>query len=141
MTDARATNPLVDQFRRGGIARDLRLMGAQGLLPLAPADLTELWCLLLADSDEGVSTAARESLAGLPVAEFVPIAKDRSTPAAVLGWLVTYRPERELRELALQNTSTTDAAIQASRPPTSHTTGRTVPYPAVQLIIRLNAPT
>ena len=38
MTDARATNPLVEQFRRGGVARDLRLMAAQGLLPYAATD-------------------------------------------------------------------------------------------------------
>jgi len=32
MAETRATNPLVAQFRRGGVARDLRLMAAQGLL-------------------------------------------------------------------------------------------------------------
>ena len=42
MAEARATNPLVLQFRRGGVARDLRLMAAQGLLPLKPEDLLEL---------------------------------------------------------------------------------------------------
>jgi len=42
MSEARATNPLVEQFRRGGVARDLRLMAAQGLLPLKPEDLVEI---------------------------------------------------------------------------------------------------
>jgi len=42
MADTRPTNPLVDQFRRGGVPRDLRLMAAQGLLPLKPEDLVEM---------------------------------------------------------------------------------------------------
>jgi hypothetical protein len=116
MAEARVTNPLVEQFRRGGIPRDVRLMAAQGLLPLAPADLVEMWSDLVRDSDEAVRGAASESLAALPVDECLPIARDRSTPAPVLAWVVTYRSERELREAALQNTSTTDEAIEALAP-------------------------
>ena len=111
MGDARATNPLVEQFRRGGIARDLRLMGAQGLLPLDPTDLSELWCFLIKDPDSAVVDAATESLGQLPAEEFLPIAKDKDTPEAVLAWLVTQRPDRELREAAIQNPSTEDAPI------------------------------
>ena len=36
-------------------------MGAQGLLPLAPPDLTELWCFLVRDSDEAVAQAAMDA--------------------------------------------------------------------------------
>ena len=100
MADARATNPLVEQFRRGGVARDLRLMAAQGLLPLAPADLVELWSDLVRDADEGVRGAAAQSLAGLPAQEFLPIAKDRSTSGGVLNWVLRGRPEPELRAAA-----------------------------------------
>ena len=52
MAEARPTNPLVEQFRRGGVARDLRLMAAQGLLPLKPEDLVEMWTDLVKDPDE-----------------------------------------------------------------------------------------
>jgi hypothetical protein len=116
MADARATNPLVDQFRRGGVARDLRLMAAQGLLPLTPEDLVELWTDLVRDTDEGVRAAATKSLTEFPVNELVPIVKSRATPPAVLGWVVTYRSERELREPTLQNPSTTDETIEALAP-------------------------
>ena len=37
----RAANPFVEQFRKGGVPRDLRLMAAQGALPLKPSDLAE----------------------------------------------------------------------------------------------------
>ena len=72
MAEARAPNPLVDQFRRGGIPKDLRLMAAQGALPLKPADLVELLHFLLSDSDEEVRQAAAATLAGFPVEELLP---------------------------------------------------------------------
>lgn len=116
MAEARVTNPLVEQFRRGGTPQDVRLMAAQGLLPLAPADLAELWCDLVRDPDPGVRDAATKSLIDLPVEECLPIARDRSTPAGVLTWVVTHRQEQDLREAALQNTSTKDEAIEALVP-------------------------
>src|SRR5512134_1607193 len=116
MADARPTNPLVEQFRRGGVARDLRLMAAQGLLPLKPEDLLELWTDLVGDADEGVRAAAEKSLASFPAPEFQPILKSRETPAAVLSWAVTHRREHELREAALQNNSLPDETIEALAP-------------------------
>ena len=112
MAEARATNPLVAQFRRGGVARDLRLMAAQGLLPLKPEDLLEMWTALVADPDEGVRGAAEASLTAFPAAELLPILKSRDTPPAVLGWAVSRRAEPELREAALQNHSLADETIE-----------------------------
>ncbi|HEX9186837.1 MAG TPA: HEAT repeat domain-containing protein, partial [Vicinamibacteria bacterium] len=116
MADARPTNPLVEQFRRGGVARDLRLMAAQGLLPLKPEDLLELWTDLVGDPDEGVRAAAEKSLTSFPTAELLPILKNRETPASLLSWAVTHRREHELREAALQNTSLPDETIEALAP-------------------------
>jgi hypothetical protein len=116
MSDARATNPLVDQFRRGGVARDLRLMAAQGMLPLKPEDLVELWTDLVRDPDEGVRDAATASLTAFAVEQFIPLARSRATPEPVLAWIVQHRSERELREAALQNTSLADESIEALAP-------------------------
>jgi hypothetical protein len=116
MAEARATNPLVEQFRRGGVARDLRLMAAQGLLPLKPEDLVEMWTDLVQDADEGVRSAAEKSLSSFPAAELQPILKSRDTPSSVLSWAVTHRSEHELREVALQNTSLPDETIEALAP-------------------------
>jgi hypothetical protein len=116
MAEARPTNPLVEQFRRGGVARDLRLMAAQGLLPLKPEDLVEMWTDLVADPDEGVRAAADKSLSSFPAAELQPILRSRDTPAGVLSWAVTHRPEQELREVVLQNTSLPDETIEALAP-------------------------
>jgi len=116
MAEARPTNPLVDQFRRGGVPRDLRLMAAQGLLPLKPEDLVEMWTDLVGDPDEGVRAAADKSLSSFPAAELQPILKSRDTPAGILSWAVTHRPEQDLREVALQNTSLPDETIEALAP-------------------------
>jgi len=127
MSDARATNPLVEQFRRGGVARDLRLMAAQGMLPLKPEDLVELWTDLVRDPDEGVRDAATQSLTGFAVEELIPLAKNRATPEAVLAWIVRHRSERELREAALQNTSLADESIEALAP--------TLPQALAELVV------
>jgi len=109
----RATNPLVEQFRKGGVPRELRLMAAQGALPLKPADLVDLLEQLLADEDEAVRQASSASLAGMAVDEMLPILRDRETPPSVLAWAVAHREERELLEVVLQNSSLPDEAVEA----------------------------
>jgi len=106
-------NPFVDQFRRGGVPRDLRLMAAQGALPLKPSDLIELLHHLMRDVDEEIRVTATSTLGGLPVDELLPILKDRDTPPEVLAWGFSAREEQELREVVLQNTSLPDEAIEA----------------------------
>jgi hypothetical protein len=116
MAEARVPNPLVAQFRRGGIPKDLRLIAAQGALPLKPEDLVELLHLLLSDREEVVRNAAADSLAARPVEELLPLFKDRSTPPQVLAWGLVQRAERDLREAILQNVSTPDDIIEQMAP-------------------------
>src|SRR4029453_10727026 len=116
MSEVRATNPLVDQFRKGGVPKDLRLMAAQGALPLKPEDLLELWTDLVHDKEPTVQEAATKSITTFPAAEFLPVLKSKDTPVSVLAWAVTYRKERELQEAALQNTSLADETIESLAP-------------------------
>jgi hypothetical protein len=128
MAEARVPNPLVDQFKKGGIARDLRLMAAQGALPLGPVDLLELLQFLLADSDAEVAENAAKSLAAVPKEELIPIGKDRSTPAPILAWMLASRKgEKDLLEGVLQNTATSDDAIEAHAP--------TLPMELAELVV------
>ena len=108
----RAANPLVDQFRRGGVPKDLRLMAAQGALPLKPGDLVDLLHHLLSDPEEEVRAAAAASLAAIPHDDMLAILKDRETPGAVLAHGLASREDKDLREVALQNPSTPDEAIE-----------------------------
>ena len=109
----RSTNPFVDQFRRGGVPRDLRLMAAQGALPLKPADFIELLHHLMKDVDDEIRASAGSTLGAMPADELRPILKDRDTPPEVLAWGLAAREEQELREVVLQNTSLPDEAIEA----------------------------
>ena len=93
MAEARVPNPLVEQFRRGGIPKDLRLVAAQGALPLKPEDLVELLLLLVGDREEEIRTTASASLAARTAEELLPIFKERSTPPAILGWGLVERKE------------------------------------------------
>jgi hypothetical protein len=111
--EARASNPLVEQFRTGKIPLELKLTAAQGALPLTPTDLVELLTILTADRNEEVRTSAAGTLGGVEETTLLPILKDRTTPPDVLGWCVAQRPEPSLREAALQNVSTADEAIEA----------------------------
>ncbi|HET7292374.1 MAG TPA: hypothetical protein VFM88_08115 [Vicinamibacteria bacterium] len=116
MAEARTSNPLVDQFRRGGIPRDLRLMAAQGALPLKPVDLAELLVFLLADGDDEVRAAADKALRELPADGLLALCKDKGTPPDVLRWVIAERTEKEAREAAIQNPSATDEDLRALAP-------------------------
>jgi hypothetical protein len=113
MADARVPNPLISQFRRGGIPRELRLMAAQGALPLKPEDLVELLHFLVEDEDADVAGSAHGTLSAMPPEELLPVFKDRQTLPAILGWGLQNRLEGALREAVLQNPTTPDEAIEA----------------------------
>jgi hypothetical protein len=113
MAEARVVNPLVEQFRQGRVPRDLRLMAAQGALPLGPVDLADLLEFLLHDVDEEIRESASATLLAVPADEMRPLARDRTSLPGLLAWILTHREERELQEAVLQNTTLPDEAIEA----------------------------
>ena len=113
MAEARVVNPLVEQFRQGRVPRDLRLMAAQGALPLGPIDLADLLEFLLHDVDQEIRDSASASLAALPADVMLALARDRSSLPGLLSWILTHREEREVQEVVLQNTTLPDEAIEA----------------------------
>ncbi len=112
MTEARIPNPLVEQFLRGGVPRDLRLLAAQGALPLKTDDLVELLHHLLGDSDAQIGQTAAGTLRALSVDDLAPVLAARETAAPILAWALLHREEPKLREAALQNVTTPDEAIE-----------------------------
>jgi len=59
-------SPLIDLFRRGEAARDIRLLAAQGALAPSALDQLALLVLLSDDTDTEVSTSAKATLDKLP---------------------------------------------------------------------------
>jgi hypothetical protein len=68
------STPLLDFFRRGEVARDVRLLAAQGAIAPRPLEQLGLLMLLSGDHDSEVRLIAEETLARLPanlVADFI----------------------------------------------------------------------
>jgi hypothetical protein len=60
--------PLLDLFRRGEVARDVRLMAARGVLAPRAYEQLQILLLLLEDSDPQIRTVANETMNLIPEA-------------------------------------------------------------------------
>jgi hypothetical protein len=136
MADVRVPNPLVERFFRGGIPIDLKMLAAQGSLPLTPTDMVELLHHLLKDSESQVRSTAAATLVALPVETLQPIVKDRLTPQGVLDWALSSRQESHILEPVLQNPSTSDEAIEGRAPHLSAELAELVVINQVRLLRR-----
>ena len=110
------TSPLVEQFRKGGVSRDVRLTAAQGVLPLKPMDQVELLHLLTRDRDEEIRGQAEASLLDVTPENLRGVLKDTSVNPKVLHFYGSRLEDGELLEVILQNTATEDQTIQTMVP-------------------------
>ena len=105
------SSPLVTQFRRGGVSRDVRLTAASGALPLSPADQVELLFLLTRDRDDEVSQQAETSLHALDEASLVSVLKEEATSVDVLAFFGTRASSDEVHQALVRNASTPDETV------------------------------
>ena len=105
------SSPLVTQFRRGGVSRDVRLTAASGALPLSPADQVELLFLLTRDRDDEVSQQAETSLHALDAASLVSVLKEEATSVDVLAFFGTRASSDEVHQALVRNASTPDETV------------------------------
>ena len=89
-----ALSPLVEQALAGS-NRELTLLAARGLLPLAPADLIDLQVRLARGADPEVARLAGESLAALEPRVLVPVLALEAGPD-VLRWFAGSSGDREV---------------------------------------------
>jgi hypothetical protein len=115
------SSPLVNQFKKGGISRDVRLTGASGALPLTPFDQVELLFLLTRDSDEEVAKTAQKSLLGVSPAALAAVLKDPTVPADALAFLGEHTGSDEVQQAVVRNASTPDETIRLMVPKLSET--------------------
>jgi hypothetical protein len=72
--DVGLRTPLLDFFRRGDVARDVRLMAAQGAIAPRPLEQLGLLALLTTDHDPDIRETAEATLASIPadlIASFI----------------------------------------------------------------------
>lgn len=105
------SSPLVTQFRRGGVSRDVRLTAASGALPLSPGDQVELLFLLTRDRDGEVSQQADSSLQALDEASLVAVLKEEATSVDVLAFFGTRASSDEVQQALVRNASTPDETV------------------------------
>ena len=99
------SSPLVTQFRRGGVSKDVRLTAATGALPLSPAEQIELLFLLTRDSDDAVSAQASTSLEAIDEASLISVLKEVSTPQDVLTFFGRRSMSDDVQESLVRNTT------------------------------------
>jgi hypothetical protein len=107
----RETNPLVDQIRKGGVPLEVRMMAAEGALPLKPEDLIDLLEVMSRDEVKDVSELATKTFSEMPAETLVPIVKARDASVGVLAWTLQVHTDSKVLEACLQNTATPDEAI------------------------------
>ena len=66
MAEAGLRTPLLDFFRRGEVARDVRMLAAQGAIAPRPLEQLGLLMLLSADGDSEIRDTAEQTLQALP---------------------------------------------------------------------------
>jgi hypothetical protein len=115
------SSPLVNQFKKGGISRDVRLTAATGALPLTPFDQVELLFLLTRDSDDEVSKTAQKSLLGVSPQALGAVLKDPTVPADALAFLGEHTDSDEVQQAVVRNATTPDEAVRKMVPRLSET--------------------
>lgn len=74
-------SPLIDLFRRGEAARDVRLLAARGVLAPRPHEQLALLMLLVRDEDPEIAAQADATLERLPAAALVAFLARTDVPA------------------------------------------------------------
>jgi len=106
-------SPLVEQFRKGGVSREVRLTAASGELPLKPVDQVGLLHLLSRDADEEVRVKAEASLLAIPLATLHGVLKDSSIHPKALDFYGGRLESKEALQAIIQNPASEDVTIQA----------------------------
>ena len=77
------TTPMLDFFRRGEVARDVRIMAAQGAIAPRPLEQLGILMVLTTDSDGEVRATAEETLRMLPGAALSSFIARSDTPTDI----------------------------------------------------------
>ncbi len=122
------THPIVERILRGEVAPNIKEAAARGALPIPREDLLELWVLLRTDAEEAVRLACKESIAGVPEAEWVEILPTHPFDPRVLDYAVRVLGRNPaILQAALQNRGMPTETLEAL--------ARQVSAPTVELML------
>ena len=105
--------PLLDCFRRGEVAADIRMMAAQGVLAPRAHEQLGLLVLLSADADPGIRAATEATIARIPRLDLVRFLGRPDVAREILDFFERRGIEPAPSEAAVSD----DPLLDISRPP------------------------
>ena len=90
-------SPLIDFFRRGEAARDIRLLAAQGVFAPRAGEQLAILVQLAGDTDDEIRTTAEETISRIPREALAAFLAGSDVPAALddtgrAEWSIWQRP-------------------------------------------------
>jgi hypothetical protein len=101
----------IKKFIDPSLPREMRLMAAQGVVPIPPKDLAFVLYGLTQDEDEEISEEAAKSLKSIPESVMVGVLADSSSPSELLDYIARSTESETLLQKIILNFSTSDATI------------------------------
>jgi hypothetical protein len=99
------------KFVDPSLPKEMRLMAARGLIPIAPKDLALVLYGLILDKDEEISKEAQVSLKSIPEGVMVTVLLNTSTPPELLDYVARNATSESQLQKIILNPSTSDATI------------------------------
>jgi hypothetical protein len=99
------------KFIDASMPREMRLMAAQGLIPVPSKDLVLVLYGLTLGEDKEVSKEAEKSLKSIPEGVAASVLDDESTPSELLGYMARHTDSESQLQRIILNYSTDDDTI------------------------------
>jgi hypothetical protein len=106
-----AESAFLQSFLKGTPPKNLRLIAAQGLAPLPPAEMLRLLVHLTGDSDRGISAQAGKTLEGWNQEEILPQLQSRACSEEVLDYFAANSTSVAIQEAIILNPSAPGKSI------------------------------
>ena len=121
--DAGLRTPLLDFFRRGEVARDVRLLAAQGALAPRAHEQLGLLMLLVADGDPEIAAAAEATLQAIPTGSLAAFLARSDASAEMRSFFAERGVEPAATPAAETDAPLLDTAPEPEAPGSSDETG------------------
>jgi len=102
---------IIQRIASGDVPREFLVHAANGLLPLPQEELVGVLANLGASGDEEISTLAKKSLAEIPPAVVLSVARNPETDPLIIEALALVSDEGQVIEAVIRNRATPDHTI------------------------------
>jgi hypothetical protein len=129
-----AESAFLESFLKGVPPKSLRLIAAQGLAPLPPAEMLQLLVHLTKDSEQDVSAQARKTLEDWTQEEILPQLQSRACSEPVLDYFAATSNSVAVQEAIILNPAASGKSIATLAARVPATLMETILYNRVRLL-------